>query len=218
MGRSPQRRWKLFCLRQLPGGGSNLHFKPWNPRSQWGPPASPMVGVHVVAPGSRKADGEAESDPSASFTSRSRAGELTRDEAGRRVAPFVELTGRGASGVWTRPAPRAGVAAQVWTHTRQAVLLAFLSVLSSGNTESRRLQVRGGRDPQVLTSLTCLHRSPPVGPCFLQFLFSQQTLFGNECVYSAQFKDARTHSFIRLLLRCLALWRLLNLLSENTFL
>ena len=103
-------------------------------------------------------------------------------------------------------------------HAHQAVLLAFLSVLSSVNTESRRLQVRGGRDPQVLTSLTCLHRSPPAGLCFLQFLFSQQTLVGNECVYSAQFKDARTHSFIRLLLRCLALWRLLNLLSGNTFL
>ena len=55
-----------------------------------------MVGVHVVTPGSRKAYGEAESDPSASFTSRSRAGELTLGEAGRRVAPFVELTGAGS--------------------------------------------------------------------------------------------------------------------------
>lgn len=107
MGCSPQRRWKLFCSRQLPGGGSNVHFKPRNPRPRWGPARVhtqiAMVGVHMVTPGSQKADGEAESDPVCLHSRQVHVqAELTPGGASRRVVPLWSLGG------WTWSAPRSG--------------------------------------------------------------------------------------------------------------
>ena len=105
MGCSPQRRWKLFCSRQLPSGGGNVHFKARDPRPRWGPPASPCPHPdrdgwrsHGDA-GSQKAGGEAESDPSASIHVQA---ELTlggKSACGSLCA---------ACGGWTWSAPRSG--------------------------------------------------------------------------------------------------------------
>lgn len=187
MGCSPQRRWKLFCSRQLPGGGSNVHFKPRNPRPRWGPARVhtqiAMVGVHMVTPGSQKADGEAESDPVCLHSRQVHVqAELTPGGASRRVVPFVEPWGVDVvcTSVWR------------WSHRCGHMPIRLCSsgsslCVSSVNTESR------WHGSGVAGTLRPLPAAPaPIAP---PFLFSQQTLAGNVCADDAKFQGYK-HSFI----------------------
>lgn len=165
MGCSPQRRWKLLCSRQLPSGGSNVHFKARNPRPRWGPPASPRSHPDRDGwrshgdSGSQKAGGEAESDPSASIHVQA---ELTLGEASRRAAPFVQPAG-GGRGLHLG----LEVVTHVWTYARQAVLVGPSLCVPSVNTESRRRGSGAAGTLRPSPARTCLHCPPP--PCWPLF-------------------------------------------------
>lgn len=207
MGCSPQRRWKLFCSRQLPSGGGNVHFKARDPRPRWGPPASPCPHPdrdgwrsHGDA-GSQKAGGEAESDPSASIHVQA---ELTLGEASRRAAPFVQPAG-GGRGLHLG----LEVVTQVWTYARQAVLVGPSLCVPSVNTESRRRGSGVAGTLRPSPACACLRRPPPRPPLASVFFSSysaSEHLLGTCVLTVLSSEGARTRSFIWLLFWCLALW------------